>query len=86
MEIILNRLEAKTYYFNNEDIYNILTKYYASFVPYGCSIHLDGEKGVIRDSFERDTCSLEKYEMLEALNTFLPKLERIVEDDKKRGF
>ncbi|MBF2350108.1 hypothetical protein IA935_12630 [Listeria marthii] len=86
MEVVLNRMEAKTYYFNNEDIYNILTKYYASFVPYGCTLHLEDGKGVIRDSYERDSCSLEKYEMLESLNTFLPKLERIVEDDKKRGF
>ncbi|CUL90515.1 hypothetical protein TX60_15900 [Listeria monocytogenes] len=86
MEINLMRLETRTYNINAEALYKILKKYYETFVPHGCSIHLEGGRAVIRDSYERSSCTVEQYEMLNALNNFLNHLKSEVEHEKKRRF
>ncbi|MBC1815577.1 hypothetical protein [Listeria seeligeri] len=86
MEISLSRMETQTYNITAEELYNILEKYYKTFVPYGCSIHLEGDRAVIRDSYERSSCTVEQYEMLDALNNFITHFKAEVEHEKKRRF
>ncbi|HGX1670080.1 hypothetical protein [Listeria seeligeri] len=86
MEINLTRLETRTYNITAEELYNILKKYYETSVPYGCSIQLEDDRAVIRDSYERSSCTVEQYEMLNALNNFLNHLKSEVEYEKQRHF
>ncbi|HAA6369436.1 TPA_asm: hypothetical protein GHJ26_09220 [Listeria monocytogenes] len=86
MEINLTRLETRTYNITAEELYKILKKYYETFVPYGCSIHLEGDRAVIRDSYERSSCTVEQYEMLNALDNFITLFKKELEHEKKRHF
>lgn len=86
MKISLSRLETRTYNITAEELYKILEKYYETLVPYGCRLHLEGDRAVIRDSYERSSCTKAQYEMLEALNSFLNHFKTEVEHEKKKTF